>query len=54
MVLVILKVDFPEQNGLAVDFATKGLTVRSSSKLDTALGHGLSLPSMHYMPANED
>ena len=45
---------FSRTEWVAVDFATKGLTVRSSSKLDTALGHGLSLPSMHYMPANED
>ena len=53
VVRIIFKVDFLQQNGLAVDFATKAVTVRSSSKLNTALGHGSSLPRMHYLPGNE-
>ena len=53
VVRIIFKVDFLQQNGLAVDFATKAVTVRSSSKLNTALGHESSLPRMHSLPANE-
>ena len=47
VVPVILEVHFQQQNGLAVDFTTKAVTVRSSSMLDTALGHGSSLPRIH-------
>ena len=53
VVQIIFKVDFLQQNGLAVDFATKAVTVCSSSKLNTALGHRSSLPRMHYLPGNE-
>ena len=37
VVLVILKVDFLQNNGLALYFTTKAVMVRSSSKLDAAL-----------------
>lgn len=48
VVPVILGVDFLQKNGLALDFATKPVTVRSSSKLDTPLS---GIPHTPLLPA---